>query len=353
MDAFFASVEQRDFPQYKGLPLVVGGKPGTRGVVAAASYEARKYGVRSAMPSTRAAQLCPGLLFVKPRFDVYRQVSEQIREIFFSYTDLVEPLSLDEAYLDVSENKIGQSSATKIACAIKQKIFQTTELTASAGVSNVKFLAKIASDINKPDGLTVIPPQQVDEFLQSLPIGRFFGVGRVTEKKMLALGITSGRELRQKSEAELVHLFGKQGLYFYQIARGQDTSQVIAHKQRKSLGVERTYPKDLISWQQVKEEIDKLLVIFWQRKEKAGVKGKTLTLKIKYFDFTTITRSYSPGLILDEKQSILNALKQMMQETTLFQKKIRLLGITLSHLIDDRQYEPDLFGWSKVDPDLL
>jgi len=236
MDAFYASVEQRDHPEYKNKPLVVGGSPQGRGVVAAASYEARKFGIHSAMPASRAVKLCPNAIFVKPRFDVYKEVSHQIREIFFDYTDLVEPLSLDEAYLDVTENFKQNPSATLIAREIKRRVKQETGLTASAGVASNKFLAKIASDLDKPDGLSVITPEEAEEFIEKLPIGDFYGVGKATQKKMLTLGIKTGSDLKTWEEIDLVKQFGKSGHHYYRIARGIDNRLVKPNRIRKLIG---------------------------------------------------------------------------------------------------------------------
>ncbi|MEM7180519.1 MAG: DNA polymerase IV [Spirochaetota bacterium] len=340
MDAFYASVEQRDFPEYAGKPLVVAGSPQSRGVVSAASYEARKFGIRSAMPSAQAYKLCPELVFAPARFAIYKEVSQQIRRIFFEYTDLVEPLSLDEAFLDVSESK----SATRLAREIKQKIYESTALTASAGVSCSKFLAKVASGYQKPNGLTVIPPEKVAAFLQDLPIGKFFGIGKVTEKKMQSLGIHNGKDLKQKSEAELIRLFGKSGLYYYKICRGLDTSPVNPNRVRKSLGVETTYATDLQTKEEVEQALDTLLSTFLERKEKAKKQGRTITLKVKYADFTSITRSTSPGYYPNQKAEISKLLQDLLQQTDYGQKKIRLLGISLSNFANEEESkQPQLF----------
>jgi len=264
MDAFYASVEQRDHPQLRGKPVIVGGDPGSRGVVATCSYEARRFGIHSAMSSARAYRLCPQAIFVRPRFDVYRAVSAQIREIFHQHTDLVEPLSLDEAYLDVTENKQQIASATWVAREILQQIYKQTALTASAGVSYNKFLAKLASDIDKPAGLTVVTPEQAEAFIGQLPVRRFHGIGRVTEKKLLARGIASGADLRRCSLAELEHLFGSAGQYFYDIARGIDTRPVVPNRVRKSIGKETTLAEDCAS-------VDQMLTILGGLADKVAV----------------------------------------------------------------------------------
>ena len=290
MDAYYASVEQRDDPALKNKPLAVGGSS-ERGVVAAASYEARKYGVRSAMPATIARRKCPQLIFVKPRFAVYQQVSQQIRDIFYQYTDLVEPLSLDEAYLDVTQNKKNLPSATLIAQEIKKRIKQETDLTASAGISINKFLAKVASDYQKPDGLTVIPPQKALAFIEMLPIEKFFGIGKVTTRKMRQMGVNNGADLKKWEEVQLVQKFGKMGRYFYQIARAQDHRAVEPHRIRKSISTENTFEQDLEDRESMTGELKILAnkIVAWMNKN--DVYGKTLTLKLRFSDFQIITRS--------------------------------------------------------------
>ena len=290
MDAFFASVEQRDHPELQGKPVAVGGSK-QRGVVAAASYEARKYGIRSAMSSVLAYRKCPSITFVKPRFEVYKNISLQIRAVFANYTDLIEPLSLDEAYLDVTQNKKNMPFAMDIAEEIRQEIKREIQLTASAGVSFNKFLAKTASDVNKPDGLYVITPKMADAFIESLPIERFFGIGKVTAKKMHAKGISNGLQLKQKSLGELKQWFGKVGSYYYDIARGIDERKVNPNRIRKSLGAERTYDNDLKTIEQLRERLAEIIETLLKRVDKAGVYGKSLSLKVKYADFTQITRS--------------------------------------------------------------
>jgi DNA polymerase-4 len=332
MDAFYASVEQRDFPEYRGKPLIVGGSPEGRGVVAAASYEVRKYGVHSAMPAAKAVRLCPHAIFVKPRFEVYRKVSSQIREIFFQFTDLVEPLSLDEAYLDVTENHIGLPSATLIAKKIRALIKEETNLTASAGVAYNKFLAKMASDLNKPDGMAVILPEEAKAFLAKLPIGAFHGVGDATEAKMQKLGINSGRDLREWSEIELVEQFGKVGRHYFRIVRGVDQRKVKAHRIRKSIGKERTFSEDVddLTWiHNFLTELAGKIADIMTSKQAAG---KTVTLKVRYADFETVTRSTSFSHYLDQAEDIAKTAIQLLQETHVGDRKVRLLGITMSNL---------------------
>lgn len=330
MDAFYASVEQRDFPHLAGKPVAVGSSS-SRGVVTTASYEARKFGVRSAMPSATAKRLCPELIFVPPRFDIYQKVSRQIREIFFEYTDLVEPLSLDEAFLDVTDNKNNNPSAVNIAREIKQKIQLKTGLTASAGISINKFLAKIASDMKKPDGLYLIPPEKAVEFIEKLPVERFFGVGKVTARKMHELGIRNGYDLKKWSEQDLVGIFGKTGKYYYQIARANDDREVNPHRIRKSLGAENTFAKDLQEMTSVKSELDKILGILIKRMKRTQTSGKTLTVKIKYSDFQQITRSHTISDWLSGEKEIKEIYLALLDGIEI-RKGIRLLGLTLSHL---------------------
>lgn len=288
MDAFFASVEQRDNPLYRGKPIVVGGRPEQRGVVAAASYEARQYGIHSAMPSRIAQHRCPDLIFVPPRFEVYKEASQQIREIFDRYTDLVEPLSLDEAYLDVTSNKLDSPSATAIARAIKQDIHQDTHLTASAGVSINKFLAKITSGLNKPDSLTLISPDQAEAFVESLPIEKFHGVGAATAAKMNALDIHSGADLKQWSEADLIERFGKAGRFYYRVARAQDDRPVNPNRIRKSIGSEQSFAEDLSDLETMYTELESLSRQVKERMDWYQRYGYTLTLKVKYADYEQI-----------------------------------------------------------------
>lgn len=331
MDAFFASVEQRDDPQLRNKPVAVGGSA-KRGVVAAASYEARQFGVHSAMPSLTARNKCPQLIFVPPRFDVYQAVSRQIHAIFRDYTDLVEPLSLDEAYLDVTENRKGYASATEVAHEIRQRIHEQTLLTASAGVSVNKFLAKIASDYEKPDGLYVISPQQAVAFIEALPIEKFFGVGKVTARKMKALGIVDGKSLRQWSREELVQRFGKSGHYFYEVAQGQDNRPVQPHRLRKSIGAEHTFAEDLTTLEAMQQSLQPIANEVGQRLQEKERQGRTVTLKIKFADFTQITRSQTLAQATDDSESILQCASKLLSHVFQPGVQVRLLGITLSNL---------------------
>jgi DNA polymerase IV len=334
LDAFYASVEQRDQPSYRGKPLVVGGSPSQRGAVAAASYEARRYGIYSAMPSRTAYQKCPHLIFVKPRFELYRAISAQIHAIFADYTDLVEPLALDEAYLDVTENKLGIASATLTAQEIKQRIRSETGLTASAGVSVNKFLAKIASGFDKPDGLFLVTPDQAEAFIEKLPIEKFYGVGQVTATKMHDLGIYTGADLKQRTEAELVQQFGKVGYFYYQIARAQDDRAVKPNRIRKSIGVENSYNPDLQSRAAMLTALEELAQILKQRFD-GQHGGRTLTLKVKYADYQQVTRSKT---LLDSIQTldqVMNLAEELLDSTEVAQRPVRLLGLTLSNLDHD------------------
>lgn len=330
MDAFYASVEQRDFPHLAGKPVAVGSST-LRGVVTTASYEARKFGVRSAMPSVTAKRLCPELIFVPPRFDVYQKVSREIRDIFLEYTDLVEPLSLDEAFLDVTHNKKNNPSAVNIAREIKEKIRQKTGLTASAGISVNKFLAKIASDMKKPDGLYLIPPEKAVEFVEKLPVENFFGVGKVTAGKMHDMGIRNGYDLKQWSEQDLIKNFGKIGKYYYQIARANDEREVNPHRIRKSLGAENTFAEDLQDVTAVKTELNKILGILVKRLTRTRTSGKTLTLKVKYADFQQITRSQTVSEWLSDEKEIKKIYLALLDGIEI-REGIRLLGLTLSNL---------------------
>lgn len=332
LDAYYASVEQRDNPDYRGKPLVVGGSPDKRGAVAAASYEARKYGVHSAMPSRTAVQRCPQLIFVKPRFEVYRAVSEQIRDIFYRYTDLVEPLALDEAYLDVTHNKQEMISATAIARQIKQAICEETRLTASAGISINKFLAKVASGINKPDGLTLIPPDQAETFVESLPVEKFHGIGQVTASKMHELGIHSGLDLKTRTEAELVQSFGKVGRFYYQIARAQDDRPVNPNRIRKSVGAETSFDPDLDDSETMHQALMDIAQTMYQRLRKHQMRGRTLTLKIKFANYQQITRSCTLSEWIEQENQILNLAQDLLDRVNLNGQKIRLLGIAISNL---------------------
>lgn len=331
MDAFYASIEQRDHPEYRGRPLAVGyGEK--RGVVAAASYEARRYGVHSAMPSVTALRKCPGIIFVIPRFEVYRSVSNQIMQIFLEYTDKVEPLSLDEAFLDVTVNHKGIDSATIIAKEIKQKIFNRTRLTASGGVSYNKFLAKVASDYKKPNGLFVIEPEKAEAFLEKLPVEKFFGVGKVTSRRMAELGIKTGRDLKQWSEVDLVREFGKAGSSYYHFVRGIDEREVEVDRVRKSLGAEETFADDLDELVEMLGALDQIAREVYRRAEKRKFLAKTLTLKIKFADFTVITRSKTVNHYLRTYEELFEVGKELLlQVEELQENKVRLMGLTLKN----------------------
>ena len=334
MDAFFASVEQRDNPRLRGKPVAVGGRPEHRGAIAAASYEARQFGVFSAMPSKVAISKCKDLIFVKPRFEVYRSVSGQIREIFHQFTDLVEPVSLDEAYLDVTVNKPQMASAMMMAREIKRLIRQETHLTASAGVSINKFLAKMASGLNKPDGLSLIAPNEAEEFVQQLPIEKFHGIGKVTATKMHHLGIKLGVDLLQWSEQSLVKKFGKVGSYYYRIARGQDERQVNPNRIRKSIGAERSFYEDLSSMRRLKAELENIANMVHQRLAENQRSGYTLTLKIKYASYQQITRSQTLGDALHGADEIYQLGKELLVVHIDEQQSVRLLGLSISNLVD-------------------
>ncbi|NMM48431.1 DNA polymerase IV [Marinigracilibium pacificum] len=333
MDAFYASVEQRDNPSLKNKPVAVGGGA-TRGVVAAASYEARKYGVKSAMPGIVAKRKCPDLIFVKPRFEVYKEVSNEIREIFYEYTDLVEPLSLDEAFLDVTKNKKGLPSATLIAREIKVKIKEKTGLTASAGISINKFLAKTATDIHKPNGLTLIPPDKIEPFIEKLPIEKFFGVGKSTAEKMHKMGILHGKDLKSISLERLKQSFGKQGQYFYNIARGIDNRPVVPDRTRKSVSAERTFEKDHRQESYLQEFLSGLIDKIYNWSIKNENFGRTLTVKIKDNQFKVFSKSYSSTLPFKEKELIEKVASELLG-SLLDQKNyppVRLLGFGISSL---------------------
>jgi DNA polymerase IV len=332
MDAFYASVEQRDHPELKGKPIAVGGSPqGRGGVVATCSYEARKFGVRSAMPSKKALQLCPHLIFIKPRFDVYKEVSRQVRAIFHHYTDLIEPLSLDEAYLDVTEDKKGIGSAIDIAVLIKKQIKEELHLTASAGISVNKFVAKIASEMKKPDGLTFIGPSKVESFVESLAIEKFYGVGKVTAEKMKSMNIHTGSDLKRLTEKELVHHFGKTGKFYYCIVRGIDDRPVEPNQETKSIGAEDTFPADLITVEEMNQQLEKIAAVVHRRLQERGMKGRTITIKIKYSDFKIITRSRSFPDPIDDYELIITTAKELLLSTQPDDVKVRLLGISVSN----------------------
>lgn len=350
MDAFFASVEQRDNPELRGKPIAVGGS-GKRGVVAAASYEARKYGVRSAMPGVIAARLCPHLIFVKGNYEQYKNVSYQIRQIFAEYTDLIEPLSLDEAYLDVTDNKKGIISATQIAQEIRAKIKQKTGLTASAGVSFTKFIAKIASDFNKPDGLTVIKPSQAQAFLDVLPIEKFHGIGAVTAEKMRKMGIKNGADLKQWSEIDLIRRFGKVGRHYFKICRGEDQSPVNPNRIRKSIGAEETFFDDIENLEIMKEQLKSIAQKVFDYMQLKNNFGRTITLKAKTPDFKTITRSKTVLYEIRQYDELLRLIFELLTAHADEIIKVRLLGISVSNLskeqvADGIQLEIDFSDWS-------
>lgn len=338
MDAFFASIEQRDFPHLRGKPVAVGGSR-ERGVVAAASYEARKFGVRSAMPSSLAYRKCPSIIFTKPRFHVYKEVSKQIRNIFFEYTDLVEPLSLDEAYLDVTENKKNISSAIQIAEEIRSKISNTLNLTASAGVSYNKFLAKTASDINKPDGITVILPKDALPFLEKLPIEKFYGIGSVTAEKMKKLGIYKGLDLKNWPIEHLNDTFGKGGKFYYHIVRGKDNRKVKPSRERKSIGAERTFSKDVAEVATMKLQLNKIANILWKRIIASEKFGKTLTVKVKLHNFETHTKSKTYQKKIVDSNYLIQEANILLDELEPQKFNIRLLGVSVSNFNSDNDNE--------------
>ncbi len=331
MDAFFASVEQRDNPALRGKPVAVGGSS-ARGVVAAASYEARVFGVRSAMPSVRAARLCPDLIFCPPRFEVYKAVSRQIRSVFLHFTPHVEPLSLDEAYLDVTDDLRGIGSATRIAELIRARIKAETGLTASAGVSYNKFLAKLASDQNKPDGMCVIRPGEGTAFVAGLPVKRFHGVGPRGAEKMAMLGIVTGADLAQRDLAFLRQHFGGQADYLYRAARGIDLRRVRADRPRKSVGGERTFDRDIATGPALREVLERIIAIVWERIERSGAKGRTVTLKLKDTDFRTITRARSFPAAVPDEAAFGEAARALLDALLPLPQPVRLMGLTLSAL---------------------
>lgn len=339
MDAFFASVEQRDFPELRGKPVIVGGKPESRGVVAACSYEARQFGIHSAMPCAHAAKLCKDAVFVPPRFEAYRTASHDIHDVFKVYSSAIEPLSLDEAYLDVSDKALEYGSATEVAKRIKQDIKDETGLVASAGVSFNKFLAKIASDMDKPDGLYVIRPEAAEEFIERLEIRKFFGVGKVTEKKMQKLGIYTGADLKALNKQQLHAYFGRSANYYYNIARGIDDRPVRAHRVRKSIGAETTFEQNLVDkaliWQtllRLCERVEKVL-------EDKVMVARTVTLKVKYSDFTLNTRSKTCVDIVSSKDDISGALPELLKKTEAGTRPIRLVGVSVSNLLSKSQLD--------------
>jgi DNA polymerase-4 len=330
MDAFYASVEQRDDPALRGKPVAVGGRQ--RGVVMAASYEARSFGVRSAMPSATAKRLCPELLFVKPRFDVYKEVSRQIREIFLDYTPLVEPLSLDEAYLDVTTNLKGMPLASEIAREIRARILERTGLTASAGISYNKFLAKLASDYRKPNGQTVIPPEKGPAFVEGLPVAKFHGIGPKTAEKMTRLGLHTGADLKAQSLDFLEQSFGRAGAWYYAIARGRDDRRVVPDRPRKSVGSETTFMQDLGRPDEIEEGIASVLQDVWSYCERTGTAGRTVTVKIKYADFQIVTRSRTLGQPVPSREVLERTSLDLVRSIYPLAKRVRLLGVSLHNL---------------------
>ncbi|MDR1515667.1 MAG: DNA polymerase IV [Synergistaceae bacterium] len=335
MDAFYASIEQRDHPEYRGKPVAVG-HAAERGVVAAASYEARKWGVHSAMPSLTAMSRCPGLIFVPARFDVYREVSMCVRRIFLDCTDLVEPLSLDEAYLDVTENKFRSPSATLIAREIRRRIRRDTALTASAGVSVNKFLAKVASDYRKPDGLFVVRPEEAEDFAAALPVEQFWGVGRVTAQKMHSLGIHTGSDIKRFDEAQLTRLFGKAGLIYYLNARGIDYREVTPERVRKSLGAEITFEADIDDREELRRRLLDIANEVWERLKRRYFTGRTVTLKVKYADFKEMSRRKTLREAIKKFDALWSIAKELL-DAALFKsdRKIRLMGLTVSNADDE------------------
>ncbi len=334
MDAFYASVEQRDHPEYQEKPLVVGGKS-ERGVVAAASYEARRFGIRSAMAMRKALAKCSDLIVVRPRMDVYKTVSLQIREIFFEYTDLVEPLSLDEAFLDVTHNKKGMPSASMVAQEIRTRIRKRTGLTASAGVSINKFLAKVASDMDKPDGFTLIAPEQADAFVTALPIEKFFGVGKVTAGKMHRMGIKTGADLLRWSREELESVFGKAGRSYYHIVRNEDSRPVNPNRERHSVGTEDTFEQDLHNRKEMLIRLERIAQEVVRRMEKSHFTGKTLTLKVKFADFCQITRSRTVDHPIADADDMMAMTRRLFAAVSIPAKGVRLLGLTVSNVCEE------------------
>ena len=335
MDAFYASVEQRDDPKLRGKPVVVGGSPNSRGVVCAASYEAREFGVRSALPASQAYRLCPHAVFLRPRFEVYSAISRQIREIFARYTDLVEPLSLDEAFLDVTRNHRGIPSATEIAQQIRRAIKQKTRLTASAGIAPNKFLAKVASDVNKPDGFLVIKPAEVAAFLETLPIRRIPGIGKVTELRCHELGIRVCGDFLPYEESELIAQFGRAGSWFFEMARGRDSRPVEPSRVRKSCGVEETFERDLNDLGHIHQELEPIAEELHSRLRKHDTKGRRVVLKLKYADFQVVTRSKTLPEPVAEKERLLAIAHQLLQATEAGERPVRLLGLSVSQLERD------------------
>ncbi len=332
MDAFFAAVEQRDNPEYRGKPIIVGGSPESRGVVATASYEARKFGIRSAMPTSQAYRLCPQGIFVYPRFEAYREASIEFLDVLKEYSDLIEPLSLDEAYVDVTENKKNIKYASVVAKEVRQKVFEKTKLTVSAGVAPNKFLAKIASDMNKPNGLTVITPEQVPSFLEDLPIRKIPGIGSKTEEKMHRSKIFKVRDLQEWSHEQLTDTFGKSGNWYYNISRGIDERSVQNSRVRKSVGHEDTFASDIEDVSEMKQKLEQIAEQLEKRLVKRDFRGRTITLKITYSDFTKITRSHSIEDYISDKETLTSVSFSLLEQTEVAIRPVRLLGISVSNL---------------------
>ncbi len=330
MDAFYASIEQRDNPQLRGKPVIVGGSPDSRGVVCTCSYEARKYGVHSALSSSKAHRMCPDGIFIYPRMEVYQFESHRIREIFMEYTDLIEPLSLDEAYLDVTVNKKNMPSATIIAQEIRHEIRRRTGLTASAGVSFNKFLAKVASDVNKPDGIKVIPPWEASAFIDTLPIGRFYGIGKVTAQKMQNLGIKNGADLKNYPLDELLRRFGKNGSYYYEIAHAVDSRPVDPSRERKSVGRETTLSEDITDRAKMLEIIGELAEEVEETLKRLKIEGRTVVVKLKYEDFQSVTRSRTLNHNISTAAEMMPHAEELLEKTEAGTRKVRLLGITVT-----------------------
>lgn len=332
MDAFYASIEHKRYPQYKNTPIIVGGKPENRSVVCAADYMARSFGVRSGMASSKAVRLCPKAILLPPDMATYKKFSQKIQKIFLRYSELVEPLSLDEAFIDVTEDKMNLKSGTLTAKKIKEDILRETGLTASAGVASSKFLAKIASDINKPNGLTVITPDKEETFINSLPVEKFFGVGKATAAKMHSLGIMTGADLAKIELPDMIRLFGKSGKMYFDIVNGKDLREVRPNRIRKSVGSELTFPHDINCKKEIDNILKKISAETSRRTKAAGAKGKTVTLKVRYDDFTTVTRSTSSNTYIDEPQEIYKKTIILLKKTDAGERKLRLIGITLSNL---------------------
>lgn len=338
MDAFYASVEQRENPSLKGKPLIVGGMPDSRGVVCTCSYEARKFGVRSGMSSAKAYKLCPRAIFLYPNMSLYASISHQIREVMGEFTDIIEPLSLDEAFLDVTLNKKNNPSGTLMAKEILRRINRETRLTASAGVSYNKFLAKVASEINKPNGLSVIRPEEAELFIEKLPIGKFFGIGKVTESRLKNIGIATGADLKKFDRIQMYNLFGKSGEFFYDIVRGIDNREVITDWIRKSYGKEETYQTDLIEREDIYNSLNEIATELSALLEEDKIYGRTITLKVKYSDFVSVTRSYTHNdFITPTRDELLSHAKELLKKTEAGKREIRLLGISVSNFSSEEQ----------------